>query len=187
MSTATRPITTEEMLAMPSGEVDRELYDGELKEKPMTKRNRTHSNVVACVTHYLMAWCLAQPQRPGDVFSGEAGFILQRNPDTTVGIDVAFVSQEVLDRQSDETTLIDGAPLLAVEVLFPSDTHEEIKRKVDKYLSAGTALVWIVDPDFRTVTVYSPAGEPTLFNEKQDISAEPHLPGFVVAVAELFH
>ena len=64
--------------------------------------------------------------------------------DTVVGIDAAFFSAESVARQSDETTLIEGAPVLAVEVLSPSDKVEEINEKITTYLAHGSAMVWIV-------------------------------------------
>jgi Uma2 family endonuclease len=47
-------------------------------------------------------------------------------------------------------------------------------------------LVWEVDPDFRTVRVYRPGHEPVMFNRKQILSGDDVLPGFEVAVGELF-
>ena len=47
-------------------------------------------------------------------------------------------------------------------------------------------LVWIVDPTFRTITIYRADAEPEVFNTTQGISADPHLPGFNVAVADVF-
>lgn len=111
---------------------------------------------------------------------------LTRNPDTTVGVDAVYVSAEVAARQPQDTTLIDGVPILAVEILSPNDTLEEINEKIDGYLAAGVPLVWIIDPRRRTVMIYRPDQEPELVNVRQDLSGEPHLPGFRVAVAELF-
>jgi Uma2 family endonuclease len=186
MSTVANLMTTEEMLALPENGVDRELINGELRERPMTKRNRWHSRVVSRVAHFLEDWRDQQAQCPGDSFSGEVGCILRRNPDLTVGIDVAFVAKETLAQQSGTTSLIEGAPLLAVEVLSPTDTHEDISEKVEWYLAAGTPLVWVMDPDFRTITVYRNDAPPQLFNHHQEVTAEPHLPGFKVPVAKLF-
>ena len=62
----------------------------------------------------------------------------------------------------------------------------EVNEKVDQYLEAGVKLVWVVDPHFRTIAVYRPDAEPALFNVNQEISAEPHLPGLHVKVAEVF-
>jgi Uma2 family endonuclease len=88
--------------------------------------------------------------------------------------------------QSEETSLLDGPPLLAVEILSPSDRQEEIDEKVEEYLAAGVALVWVVNPRLRAVTVFRGDAEPEMFNVRQDLSAGPHLPGFRVAVEDLF-
>jgi Uma2 family endonuclease len=44
----------------------------------------------------------------------------------------------------------------------------------------------VIDPCFRTITVYRADAKPQLFNDSQELSAEPHLPGFRVPVAEVF-
>jgi len=56
------------------------------------------------------------------------------------------------------------------------------------YFEAGTQLVWIVDPDVRTVAVYTPANRdtPTVFNESDTVAGDPVLPGFSFPVAKLF-
>jgi Uma2 family endonuclease len=120
------------------------------------------------------------------VYCGEIGVRLRRGPDTTVGVDVAYVSADTVARQTDETTLIEGAPVLAVEILSPSDTEEDINEKIDDYLAAGVPLVWIIDPHDRTVEIFRPGEEPALVNIRQELSGEPHLPGFRVAVAQFF-
>jgi Uma2 family endonuclease len=76
--------------------------------------------------------------------------------------------------------------VLAVEILSPTDTQEEIHEKIDEYLAAGVALVWVIDPADRTVRVYRPDARPQLFNDEQELTGEPHLPGFRAPVARLF-
>lgn len=97
-----------------------------------------------------------------------------------------MISAETIARQTDKTALIDGIPTLAVEILSPSDTVEEIHAKTQLYLEAGVPLVWIIDPYDRTVQVYRPGQPPELFNERQQLTGEPELPGFAVTVGELF-
>ena len=179
-------LTTADLLAMPDDGKERWLIRGKLWEKPMTKRNRFHAFIEARIGHLIALWLDDQPSPKGAVYSGEVGCILKQDPSTTVGIDVAYFSAEVVDRQSNDTTLIDGVPILAVEVLSPNDTVDEIDEKVDAYLTAGVALIWVVNPHPRTVQVFRPDADPVLFNASQEISAEPHLPGFQVAVARLF-
>jgi Uma2 family endonuclease len=82
--------------------------------------------------------------------------------------------------------LIDGVPVLVVEILSPKDTQDEINEKIDTYLEAGVALVWVINPRHRTVEIFRQGAEPELVNVRQDLSGEPHLPGFRVPVAQLF-
>jgi Uma2 family endonuclease len=179
-------MTTEEMLALPENGMDRELINGELREYPMTKRNQWHSGTEANIAYYLKGWRDQNADRGGRVVSGEAGFRLRRNPDTTVGIDVAYISAEVVANTPREAAFFEGPPVLAVEILSPSDRQEEIAEKVRAYLETGVALVWLVDPEFRTVLVHRPDAEPELFNVRQELAGGAHLPGFRVAVAKLF-
>jgi Uma2 family endonuclease len=184
---ATALMTTEELLALPQNGVERWLIQGQLREIPMTIRNRIHSRIMVRSGKFLDNWLDLQPEPHGLVLCGEVGCRLRRNPDTTVGIDVAYISAEVAARVSDETSLIDGVPILVIEILSPSDTQEKIDEKVDVYLSAGVALVWVIDPHDRTVLIYRPGAEPELVNVRQELSGEPHLPGFRVPVAQLFN
>jgi Uma2 family endonuclease len=179
-------MTTEELLALPANGVDRWLIRGQLREKPMTVRNRVHSRIMARVAQFLNDWADKQSPSRGEVLCGEAGIRLQRNPDTTVGADVVYISAEVANRTSPDTTLIDGVPVLVVEILSPSDVQEEIDEKIDAYLQAGVALVWVIDPRHRMVEIFRPKAEPELVNVQQELTGDPHLPGFRVAVTRLF-
>ena len=193
MATASSLMTTEELLAIPEDGTDRWLIAGELRERPMTVRerpmtvrNRFHSRTMARVTRFLDSWLDDQPEPRGQVLVGEAGVILGHDPDTTVGIDVTYISAEVMVRQTEESTLVDGIPTLVVEILSPRDTIEDINEKINAYLAARVSIIWIIDPYRRTITVHQPDGEPKLLNIRDELSAEPHLPGFRVPVAQLF-
>jgi len=178
-------MTLEEFLALPDDGMDRELIRGEVRERPMTRRNRFHAASESKVSHLLRSWLEQQPEPRGEVYSGEVGCILRRNPDTTVGIDVAYFSAQTIANQTAETTMVVGVPVLAVEIISPSDKQEEIAEKVDAYLEFGVALVWVVDPHFQTVTVHRSDAAPELFNVQQQVSAAPHCQGLTVAVKEI--
>ncbi len=180
-----RTMTTEELESLPEDGIDRELIRGQLREKPMTRRDRWHSSAEVRISHILQSWLASQPKPLGLVVAGEAGFRLRRNPDSTVGIDVAIVSAEVAANEPD-APYFEGAPVLAVEILSPSDKQEEIDEKVELYLETGVAIVWVVNPRFKTVVVFRPQAAPEMFNTSQELTAEPHLPGFRVPVAQLF-
>lgn len=44
----------------------------------------------------------------------------------------------------------------------------------------------MIDPHDRTVLIYRTGAEPDLVNVRQELSGEPHLPAFRVAVEQLF-
>lgn len=181
----TKLLTTADLLAMSDDGVDRWLIRGELRERTATKRNRWHSLVMAAVVEQLVQWRL-RTSAEGRTLCGEAGCILTHDPETAVGIDVAWFSQAVLDEQTDETSMIDGAPVLAIEIPSPSDTLQSIDEKNDAYLSAGVQLVWNVNPHDRTVMVFTPERLPALYNTSQIIPESAALPGLTIAVQDLF-
>lgn len=192
-ATVKKLMTTEELLAMPDDGVRRWLIRGVLHEEApdaeggdVTIRNRFHSRVLIRTGYLLERWAEAQPEPRGQVVGGEAGFILRREPDTTAGLDVAYVSPDTVAVQTDETTLFDGPPVLAVEILSPSNTHRAIVAKVRDYFAAGVRVVWVVDPDDRTIKVSKSGQPPVLFNETQTLSGDPELPGFAAPVADFF-
>jgi Uma2 family endonuclease len=180
-----RTLTAEEIIALPEDGTLRELIRGELRERPMTLRNRTHSAIEARIARILGNWLDQRPLPRGEVLSGEAGFRLKRDPETFVGIDVALVSAELVAAADPKSAFYDGAPVLAVEILSPSDSQGEVAEKVGLYLEVGS-VVWVVDPDFRRVSVHRAGRLTETFNETHELSGEPELPGFRVRVAELF-
>ncbi len=186
MASVVTVMTTEELLSLPEDGTERWLVAGELQERPMTKRNRFHCKAMTIVAAELEYWRRQQPEPRGEVLTGDLGVRLQRDPDTTFGVDVAYVSAEVMALQTGESTILDGIPVLAVEILSPNDVQEDIDNKIDAYLAAGVPLVWIVTPRRRTVTVHAPGAQPVLFGVQQEITAEPHLPGLRFPVRRLF-
>ncbi len=59
---ATALMTTEQLLAMPDDGVERWLIRGQLREKPMTYRNRWHNRALIRVGHCLEAGREQQPE-----------------------------------------------------------------------------------------------------------------------------
>lgn len=77
-------------------------------------------------------------------------------------------------------------PDLAVEILSESNTPEEMQRKLKEYFLAGTTLVWLVDPQNRSVTVYSAPDALQVCTEEDTLDGGTLLPGFALKVARLF-
>jgi Uma2 family endonuclease len=77
-------------------------------------------------------------------------------------------------------------PDLAVEVLSLSNTADEIERKRREYFGRGTQLVWIIDLRARTVEVFTAPTVSTLLHESDTLDGGAVLPGFTLALRELF-
>ena len=78
------------------------------------------------------------------------------------------------------------APLLAVEIRSDSNTRRELRRKAARYLEAGTAMVWLVDPETRTVELHRADAAPQTLSGADLIEGGATLPGFRVAASEFF-
>jgi Uma2 family endonuclease len=189
-------MSVEEFLALPDDGIHRELIQGAVREfrsdvdvpmggQPMTIRNRVHSRVVIRIGQLLANWMDLQPEPRGEIVGGEVGFRLKGTDDSMVGIDVAVASAEQVASTDPEEKIYSGPPILAVEVLSPSDTHADLIDSIRTYLEVGT-VVWIVDPDLETVTIHEPGREPRLFSRLQEIRDEAYLPGFRAEVARIF-
>jgi Uma2 family endonuclease len=182
--------TTRDLLAMPDDGVERWLVNGVIQEVGMTMRNKHHTRVETRVARYLDVWSDAQPAPRGSVYSGEVGVVLRAEPELSVGIDIIYLNAEQTATNDavddDETTILLAPITLAVEILSPSDTIENIHRKLDWFEECGVPLVWVLNPYQRTVAVYRPGVPPVTFNEQQELDGGTELPGFRVPVASLF-
>ena len=118
------------------------------------------------------------------VVSDQSGFVLERDPDTLLGPDLAFVQRARVP--ADENAYPELAPDLVVEVASRSQTRPSIEEKTSLYLAAGVRLVWVVDPERRTVHVYRADGPERLLSDRDVIDGEDVLPGFRLPVARLF-
>lgn len=118
----------------------------------------------------------------GVAFAAETGFKLASNPDTVRAPDVAFVRRDRLP-PAQATGFADLAPDLAVEVLSPEDRPGEVLAKVGDWLSAGTRLVWVVDPWRRLARVYREDGSESVIAADGVLDGEDVLPGFSCPLA----
>jgi Uma2 family endonuclease len=82
---------------------------------------------------------------------------------------------------------LEGAPDLAIKILSPTNTIEEIHAKLVEYFENGAQLVWIIHPNERYILVYRCAQEPDRLLKSTDfLDGEELIPSFSLPVAELF-
>ena len=184
---ATRLMTADEFMALPDDGKERWLVDGQVYtlEDSMSVRNRIHSAVASNVTCFLRIWLFEQPEPKGWLHSGDGGFRLRNDPDVLIGADVAYASADLVAATPPDQVNYDGPPALAVEILSPSDKHEDIVKKINLYRTAGS-VVWVIDPDPRTVQVCYPDRTSKSLDVGDILVADPYLPGFRLDVARFF-
>ncbi len=114
----------------------------------------------------------------------DTGFITERDPDTVRGPDLAFWRRERLPEVPEGYAEV--APDLVAEVVSPGDHYSRVQNKVRHYLTRGVRMVWVVDPEDRSVTVYRSWQQATILGENDTVSGEDVVPGFSCKVADLF-
>jgi Uma2 family endonuclease len=119
----------------------------------------------------------------GTVTAKDTGFVSERDPDTVRGPDVAFWTRERLAEIPEG--YIEIPPDLVVEVVSPSDHYSRVQTKLRHYLERGVRMVWVVDPEDRSVTVYRSREQARILVETDTLDGEEVVPGFRVGVARL--
>jgi Uma2 family endonuclease len=158
-----------------------ELVRGEVIElsRPTVPHGVLCSNVGRILGNHAFA------KRKGFVASNDTGVILEREPDTVRGADVAYFegARSFADLP---VKWADTPPRLAVEILSPNDRADQINSKLTDFLENGVEAVWIIDPGLRTVTVYTQENGPRVFGEDDVLTGGDVLHDFQCKVSDFF-
>ena len=101
--------------------------------------------------------------------------------------DLAFIAKERLQGLKRlPKGFFDGAPDLAVEIISPNNTFEEIHNKLVEYFENGTRLVWVILPDEECVLVYRKPKPSKLLQLEDNLDGEDVIPNFSLPLLELF-
>ena len=122
----------------------------------------------------------------GIVCGAETGFVVERNPDSVIAPDVAFISHERLAAIENPDKFGPFAPNLAVEVMSPGNTAREMEEKVALYFAAGARAVWVFNPKKRNVAVYTSPTDVRVLSEQDTLEGGDVLPGFELNLSKLF-
>ena len=178
--TITHLITADELEAMGS-DARFELIQGVLHE--MSPSSYSSNIVLARIGAWLFNY--VDQHELGQVTFAEAGFILEQTPDTVVAPDVAFVRKARLHLAPAQRGFFPAAPDLIVEVISPTDEPADIRRKQALYDRIGIPMVWWIDPERRTTTVYIPGLPPQHLSDADSLDGGDIVPGFSIQLAKL--
>jgi Uma2 family endonuclease len=179
-SVLSAPVTLEEFSRLPRDGACHEMNAGELITLPPPKSLHT---LVALTLLENVQQHLKQDEVHRAV--PEAGYILSHDPLTIRQPDVSVLSRERI-RATDPDSYFEGAPELAVEVVSPSDSAEDLDIKTKQYFQSGARQVWILYPKTQTVHVFSRSAGAVILDRDQTLEGGDLLPGFSVPVASLF-
>lgn len=136
-----RPLTRDDLDAMPDDGHRYELVDGALVVTPAPSPR--HQSVVVRLTVLLDSVC------PDDLK------VLVAPLDVALAGDTVLQPDVLVTRRADLTARdLPVAPLLAVEVLSPSTRLIDLNLKKARYEAAGAPSYWVVDPGVPSLTAW---------------------------------
>jgi Uma2 family endonuclease len=174
--------TPDDLLTMPDGN-RYELVDGQLVEKNMG----AESDWIAFRTTKLLA-IHVDDNELGDIFGSETGYTcFAAHPRMVRKPDGSFIARGRLPGGRIPKGHIPVAPDLAIEVISPNDSYYDVDAKVHLYREAGIPLIWVINPDNRTVKVYAADRDyPIELTDADELDGGDVLPGFRCRVSEIF-
>jgi len=178
----TKLMTAEELFALPDDGWRYELIDGQPRKVPVG--GLEHGWIGARFIRHLGTF--VDRHRLGIVVGPDTLFRFSRDPDQGLIPDVAFLRAERLPPRDQWRRVAEIAPDLVVEVVSPNDDASEIADKVAFYLAHGVPLVWITYPARRQVVVHRTGRAPQVLGVADILDGEEFLPGFHLAISELF-
>ncbi len=172
----------EQFVELPEREgIRRELDEGRLIETPTP--SFLHGNVQGVIFSHLQRWV----HETGAEFYITQCVGFRLGEDTERAPDVCAARKETYaGMQRIRGTMHGGAPDVAVEVVSATETAVDLDRKVQQYLKAGTAAVWVVYTETRHIMGYRRSGEARMVVLGQRLEEPELLPGFSVGVEEIF-
>jgi Uma2 family endonuclease len=157
-----------------------ELVDGVLVEKPMsTWESILTVEIIANLQTFVKA------RKLGKVLGPDG--LVRLFPGLVRAADVGFVSRERLKGHKPfKEAIARLVPDLAIEILSPSNTSAEMKRKLKEYFSAGVRLVWIINPRKQTAEVYTDPTHRQRIGKNQVLDGSDVLPGYQLSLRDVF-
>lgn len=142
------------------------------------------SNLNSEIIAELIIW--NRKNKLGKVFESNSAFYL---PDTSMkGPDAAFITNEkwnslTLQQQKSIPYLV---PDFVIELRSDTDNLNELKSKMEKWIFNGVKLAWLIDPNEKTTSIYTPEGLINTMPFSDTLSGYDTLPNFTVVLNDIF-
>ena len=177
-----RLITAEEFADYPE-DCRYDLIKGELVDMPPMP-GPAHGDTTNVLNVYLGFHVIEHNLGRGYV--AETRFTIERNPDTAIAPDWAFIAQARLPAVYPARGYLDIIPDFVLGVRSPSDSEIKSVEKMEQWIRAGVRLGWELNMKNRVLTIYRP-NEPTrTVDINGTLDGEDVLPGFTFPMRRLF-
>jgi Uma2 family endonuclease len=159
-----------------------ELVDGELVEREVGQKS---DSIAATILFFLIGFVRAN--KLGLVNGAQGSYqIFPDDPNKVRIPDVSYTRADRLPQSRPAKGHGRVAPDLVVEVVSPNDPYAAIEAKIKDYLGAAVALIWVVDPDAKSVQIVRSDRTGIRLYPGDTLDGEAVLPGFQVEVSALF-
>lgn len=129
-------------------------------------------------------------KKMGPSFAAETGCFIARDPDTVQAPDAAFVRTKRWEAVDQSVNFLPRAPDFVAEVMFQSDSHEDVPAKVHQRQDSGTTVVGMLELNSGKTSGKGPVYESRdlirVLEVSEKLTCENLLPGFEVNVGDLF-
>lgn len=182
-TTMRRSLTLVEFLEKPETKPYSEYACGEVwrKDMPNTAHSRLQFYLATLLSRFLEGTPLGIVGTEWRCIFGPPGRTRAYVPD------VVYASFNRYPRGDVRTVpYLLAAPDIAIEVLSPRQNAGRFANKLLFYLRHGVRLVWVVDPIKETITVHPHDDDEVILRPGDTLDGGDVLPGFSVAVADVF-
>jgi Uma2 family endonuclease len=173
-------LTLDDFARLPADGGRHEINAGELITLPAAKS--LHSRIARSI--FIAIQTVLDKHGLYEAFP-EAGYVLSSDPLTIRQPDVSVLSKERI-RSTAADNYFEGATDVAIEIVSPSDSAEDLQIKVTQYLQYGAKQVWILYPKTRNIHVFAAGAAPIILDQDQTLEGGDLLPSFSTKVADLF-
>jgi Uma2 family endonuclease len=172
-------ITLEQFLRLPEVDESHELVNGQVIKKMSPKF--FHSSLTTVFWVELSGWSDGR----GRVRVEWSVVLKRRGKDWVPVPDLLYISFNRLAQDWCEDAPCPMLPELAIEIVSPDQTFNQLAQKATDYVSAGVDRVWVVYPPMRSITVFY-ADRPPETYQGDRLLTDALFPDLTITATEIF-
>ena len=150
----------------------------------MSPSGGPHGSATSRISFYVNG--LVYGDELGETFAAETGFFVEQDPGIPSWRPTSRLCPRSVCLTRCPRVTCRSFPTLRSRTRSPNDTKREVSEKVEEWLTAGVRLVWVVEPEKRTITTHRLGREGLTFTAGETVDGEDVLPGLAVPLDLIF-